>query len=408
MSESDIALLRSPSTIRARCRAILDAGVRGELAQLDVRLDRMDAVVARVVRVTRAAYPDLRIPYHSRWGHFRAGKVDRVASFDREIAALDRDEQARVRFELAITSVLLDAGAGTKWRYHEASSARDYDRSEGLAVASFHMFRDGLFSGDRRSMRADAEGLDRVDAATLARGFHVSDANPMVGLDGRASLLARLGAAMRAAPRLFGADHPRLGGLYDHLRAQVDANGELPARLVLAALLEGLAPIWPGRIELGGVNLGDVWRHPHAGGEGLTKGLVPFHKLSQWLAYSLVEPLEHAGIRVTSLDELTGLAEYRNGGLFVDEGVLAPRRAEILTSPHAPGDEVIVEWRALTVALLDETATRVRAAIGKSAAELPLCNVLEGGTWAAGREIAREKREGGGPPIQVVSDGTVF
>jgi len=34
--------------------------------------------------------------------------------------------------------------------------------------------------------------------------------------------------------------------------------------------------------------------------------------------------------------------------------------------------------------------------------------VLEGGTWAAGRIIAREKRADGGPPFQISSDGTVF
>ena len=59
-----------------------------------------------------------------------------------------------------------------------------------------------------------------------------------------------------------------------------------------------------------------------------TSGLVPLHKLSQWLAYSLIEPLQTSGIGVTDIDGLTGLAEYRNGGLFVDTGVLAFRDAE--------------------------------------------------------------------------------
>jgi hypothetical protein len=34
--------------------------------------------------------------------------------------------------------------------------------------------------------------------------------------------------------------------------------------------------------------------------------------------------------------------------------------------------------------------------------------VLEGGTWAAGRKLAREKRPDASPPIAVASDGTVF
>jgi hypothetical protein len=39
---------------------------------------------------------------------------------------------------------------------------------------------------------------------------------------------------------------------------------------------------------------------------------------------------------------------------------------------------------------------------------LPLAKVLEGGTWAAGRIIARRLRADGSPPLNVVSDGTVF
>jgi hypothetical protein len=68
----------------------------------------------------------------------------------------------------------------------------------------------------------------------------------------------------------------------------------------------------------------------------------------------------------------------------------------------------VVEWRALTVALLDRTAVEVRRILGVDAAALPLAKVLEGGTWAAGREIARERRPDGRPPLTVASDGTVF
>jgi hypothetical protein len=60
---------------------------------------------------------------------------------------------------------------------------------------------------------------------------------------------------------------------------------------------------------------------------------VPFHKLSQWLAYSLVEVFEEAGVPVHGLDELTGLPEYRNGGLFLDLGVLALRDPALAEAP---------------------------------------------------------------------------
>ena len=121
-----------------------------------------------------------------------------------------------------------------------------------------------------------------------------------------------------------------------------------------------------------------------------------------------MEPLEEAGLRVTGLESLTGLAEYRNGGLFVDLGVLALKQPADARRSHDVGSELVVEWRALTLALLDELAALIRARLGLDAERLPLIKILEGGTWAAGRRAARERRDAGGPPIVVNSDGTVF
>jgi hypothetical protein len=102
---------------------------------------------------------------------------------------------------------------------------------------------------------------------------------------------------------------------------------------------------------------------------------------------------------------MTGLAEYRNGGLFVDYGVLSLKSQTDGIPRFQVWDHAVVEWRGLTVALLDETGKRVRQALG---VDLPLVKILEAGTWKAGREIARSKREGCGPPIEIISDGTVF
>ena len=134
---------------------------------------------------------------------------------------------------------------------------------------------------------------------------------------------------------------------------------------------------------------------------------MPFHKLSQWLTYSLLEPFEWSGVKVHKLDELTALPEYRNGGLLIDSGLLRLRDESAAHQIWQPGDEIVVEWRAMTVALMDELARAVRQQLGMSEAHLPLARVLEGGTWAAGRELAQRLR-GGLPPLQVVSDGTVF
>jgi hypothetical protein len=307
-----------------------------------------------------------------------------------------------------MVSVLLDAGAGSAWRYRDPATGTEIGRSEGLALASLRMFEAGMFSADPADpLRADAERLAGLDAASLAAGFQADAANPLPGLDGRAALLVRFGRAVAGNPGVFARrEAPRPGGLFDFL---VAAWGErLPAPRILEALLVHLAEIWPGRLTLGGIGLGDTWRHPAVKRADATDGLIPFHKLSQWLAYSLIEPLQEAGIDVTDIDGLTGLAEYRNGGLFVDAGVIALRDPAAAARPNPVDAPLVVEWRALTVALLDRIAPLVRERLGVSEKEFPLARVLEGGTWAAGRRLARERRPDGGPPIRVASDGTVF
>ena len=345
-----IAYLLSADAVRERAHALLAEAEGGRLKHFELRPERLGEAADLVAEVTREAYPDLDVPYHSRWRHFVVAGEDRWAVLASNLDA-DPDEVARIRFDLAVTSVLLDAGAGERWRYRDAGG-NELARSEGLAIASFDLFRAGGFSDNpTQPLRADAAALARIGEAELAQGFRVTADNPLVGLEGRASLLRRLGEALTAAPDLFG--HPgRVGSLYDALKAQA-ADGTLPASAILKAVLRGLGPIWPGRIELDGVNLGDVWRHSAV-------GLVPFHKLSQWLSYSLVEPLEDAGIRVTGLDRLTGLPEYRNGGLLVDTGVLAPRDPHILTDALEVGDEAVVEWRAADRGLLHPLAGQIR------------------------------------------------
>jgi hypothetical protein len=180
-------------------------------------------------------------------------------------------------------------------------------------------------------------------------------------------------------------------------------DGRIEAAEILATLLRVLGPMWPGRIVLEGLPLGDCWRHPAAVG-----GLVPFHKLTQWLTYSLLEPLADAGLTVTGLERLTGLPEYRNGGLLLDLGLLEARDPTFHTRVLTVEEPAVVEWRALTVIGLDRLAPQVRAALGLDAAAFPLARMLEGGTWAAGRRIAAARRAGGAPPVNVASDGTVF
>jgi hypothetical protein len=469
-SAHPLAPLHDPGTIRMRCRAILHSVEQGVSPSFTLNLDALDAVADRVAALTQRRFPDGVIPYHSRWRHFEAGGVARKAELDAALAGRSRAEVARAQFDLTVVSVLLDAGAGPNWRYVEskpvasaampraaaddllamldrsaagnagaapaaatevpphaaADDAADappvpsYTRSEGLGVASFRAFMAGAFSSrPGEPTRADAAALRHVDAAALRALFQSSPVNPIVGLEGRAALLARLGQVLQTEGQRS-AHEARPGLIYD----RITANGvrtEVSASELLGEVLRTLSPIWPSGRKVQGLPAGDVWPHRWAGaavglprGDGTqaldrtTDGWVPFHKLSQWMSYSLLEPLQWAGVQVTGLDALTGLPEYRNGGLLLDGGVILPRSASALSRTWKPSDEFIIEWRALTVALLDELAERVRARLGKSAAELPLACILEGGTWAAGRELARERRPDGSPPLKIDSDGTLF
>jgi hypothetical protein len=400
-----VAYLWTPEAIRERAGTVLAHGLRDALRHFAVDLSRLDATAALVADVTRERYPGLTVPLHSRWRHFEAGGHDRAAELERAARHRSADEGARMKIDLAVISVLLDAGAGPDWQYREAETGLAFARSEGLAVASLRLFAAGFFSSDRAvPWQADAQGLQAISAERLAAALQVCEGNPLPGLAGRARLLRELGHALAQQPALFGSAPPRPGRLLDAARARGDA-GRIDAGDLLGDVLVGLGPIWPGRLLRDGVSLGDVWPHPAAGGVGVAAGLVPFHKLSLWLTYSLIEPLRDAGLTLSGVERLTGLAEYRNGGLFLDTGVLVPRHRAVVAEPHRPGDEVVVEWRALTLALLDRLAPLVRERLG--APDLPLASILEGGTWAAGRRLADERRHGAAP-IRVESDGTVM
>lgn len=403
---NDVAAARwllTAAAVRTRAGQLLARAERGDSAHFVVHPERMDATVQVVIDTMRENYPTLDIPFHSRWRHFESGDIDRWASLEH---TPDDAERARRRFDLVIVSVLLDAGAGPTWRYR-GQDGNTYTRSEGLGVASFEMFRSGTFSADpAQPWRCDAAALASLETQTLARGMQVTDDNPLAGLDGRAALLRSLGARLSADAAHFGTPG-RVGHLFDHLAAQ-STFGALPAPLVLETLLAALGPIWPGRHTLAGSALGDTWRHSAFTPDDIGMGLVPLHKLSQWLTYSLIEPLQDAGLQVTDLDGLTGLAEYRNGGLMLDGGLLAARDPGLAGQALEVSSEPVIEWRSLTVALLDRIADAIRVRLGMSAAQLPLARVLEGGTWAAGRRLACARQADGGPPLRIVSDGTVF
>ncbi len=378
----------SPEFVRSSSLKVLEMTTKGQ-GLWNYHPEKLDEVVDYVHAVILEKYPRLNIPFHSRWGHFRVGGVDRQTWLKDKMSHLSPIEQAKVEFDLVIPSVLLDAGAGSEWSYYEKETNKHYNRSEGLGVASFHLFYSG-------KCKSNATELSQVTNSLINDAFQVTETNPLIGVEGRTTLLKNLGFALKNKT-YFKDERP--GNLVDYL---IDQFGQtIPASAVLKSVLLSLGPIWPGRLNYENINLGDVWKHSKL-------GMIGFHKLSQWMTYSLLESLMNAGLNITGVNELTGLAEYRNGGLMIDSGLIEAKNLEHLKASWKPEDDFLIEWRSLTVALLDLIGERIQKKLEKSPEEFPLAKVLEGGTWWAGRKIAAEKRIGGTPPLNIVSDGTVF
>ena len=141
---------------------------------------------------------------------------------------------------------------------------------------------------------------------------------------------------------------------------------------------------------------------PSRPGDPLGK-ILPFHKLTQWLCYSLMVPMTKLlHFHFAGVELLTGLPEYRNGGLLVDTGLLTLKpddaqrglqqyqynamkegQPNVEVVPlFAADDDVVVEWRALTVGFLDELLTEVNGLLGLMGKDkLSLAQMLEAGTW---------------------------
>lgn len=172
--------------------------------------------------------------------------------------------------------------------------------------------------------------------------------------------------------------------------------------------MDGLYTIWPStRTNIGGKSLGDAWPCTTVPADDRLHQILPFHKLTQWLCYSIMVPMTKlANVHFAGTELMTGLPEYRNGGLLVDTGLLTLKDADQrrgLETYHAqiadkssantevvptfePSDDVVVEWRAVTLGFLDELLGAVNKGLKLEGSEkLSLVQMLEAGTWKVSR-----------------------
>jgi hypothetical protein len=231
LKNDDVDYLLSTRAIREKAAQVFELTKAGQ-GSFTFHPDKMAPTIDFVMQIIRKNYPDMKVPFHSRWRHFTAGGIDRAEQLDSVISSADAMERARIKLDLVITSVLLDAGAGPQWSYREKESGKTFSRSEGLGVASFHMFTSGAMSSDG-SPRADAKGLRAIRVTDLTKHFQVSNGNPLVGLEGRVQLLNNLAKAV-GNTKIFNGERP--GHILDYLKNQ---NGkEIPATAILRGVLD--------------------------------------------------------------------------------------------------------------------------------------------------------------------------
>ncbi|KAH8908338.1 DUF1688-domain-containing protein [Coniochaeta sp. PMI_546] len=456
-----VGYLRSLNAVRERCSIVTDKALRNDLHHFDVDMRKFDDVVTFVANIIKRDYdaPFTSIPPHGRHQHFAVGGRDRVAhllsTFPEDV---DNTEKCRRLIDLFLVSVLLDAGAGTQWSFKSTENGKVYRRSEGIAVASLEMFKTGLFSSNKNNKyQVDKTALRQLTVGQLAQGLQSRPGNEMAGLEGRTSLLVRLADALDERKEFFG-EEGRPGNMLDYLLShpltQASSTVIVPIPVLWDVLLNGLMRIWPAsRTAINGISLGDAWPcssmpqptqlpssptfspFPNSSGQPTVapwESILPFHKLTQWLTYSLMQPMQSImKIQFAGAELLTGLPEYRNGGLFIDLGVLTLKKEDevrglqnyskycertgssgVEVAPmFEPGDDVIVEWRGVTVGFLDKLCVEINRVLAPELAgnELSLPQVLEAGSWKGGREMAEMSRPNTKePPILIDSDGTVF
>ncbi|KAI9309581.1 hypothetical protein BJ944DRAFT_258320 [Cunninghamella echinulata] len=433
--------LTSINSVRDRCYKVQEAASRNQLKHFDVDNSKINDVVQIVVSLIKRDYDHpSQIPLHGRWRHFDVGGRPRIQTLINSWASLGQTpmEQTRRLLDLFTIACLLDIEAGHNWSFREKTTNRMHKRCEGVAVAILELFLSGYFSSDPSDPhRVDSEALSKITLESLTEGLQVTQTNILVGLDDRLGLLHNLGQVLKNRSEYFGVAVPRPGNLMDYLLEHKTTiktqKGPLIHLETLWPIVLEMGELWSAEKSKGGTpGLGDVWPcEAIKYSNDSTEHFVSFHKLSQWLVYSLIEPMiKLLGATIEGTDLLTPLPDYRNGGLLIDTGFITLKTADLERGlenyrqnsllPGQPkveiapmfemSDPVVIEWRALTVAYLDLIAERVREAFKLSRKQLSLSQLIEGGTWNSGRELAEISRPNTQePPIVIkVEDRVIY
>ncbi|KAI8988195.1 hypothetical protein BDF20DRAFT_310633 [Mycotypha africana] len=436
--------LLSLRAVRERCFKVQEAAVRNKLQHFDIDTSKLQDIVQFVISIIKRDFDDpSKIPTHGRWRHFDADGYPRVQTLINSWASLgiDKTEQTRRVLDLMVVAVILDLNPSHNYSYQEASSGRLYKKKEGIAIAILEMYMKGLFSANPdQPHRVDSNAIMALQITDLLAGFK-GTSETLNDLEERFKLLKHLGHKLQHCSDYFRNNEDqafRPGNMLDYILNHPTTITTKKGPLIL------LETIWPIILEIGELwsvpqtdpesnsdgatlTLGDVWSCPII---SCADQMVPFHKFSQWMLYSLIEPMEKMlGAMIEGTEQLTPLPDYANGGLLIDTGFITLKASDFdrgiknhkensllqgqpkmeITPMFDISDPVITEWRALTIAYLDLVAERVRSVMNLNRRSLTLSQLMEGGTTSAGKELAEISRPNTQePPIIIKCDGVLI
>ncbi|WP_417671043.1 DUF1688 family protein [Roseibium sp.] len=398
-----ISLLNGDAVMRSAER-FLSLACDGRLQSLTVNLDRLEDVLEVITREISIAYPDNQIPPHSCWRAFEIGGIDRWGMLAGARGFASAEEMLLAAADLAGLCALANVRLKPEWRFVETMTGEVFEGATGRALAVLSMFAAGVFSAQPEDpMRADAHALIRLQADEIAAGFQLDPADDAEDIERLAHLLKRLGEATGLRPDLFERDEQVRPGCMTLFLMQQSGGAEVSVAELLDTVLEGLAVVWEGGLVVDDVILGDTWRLSDARRERQEEVDVPFHLPAIEIASSLVEPFAWAGVAVTDLDRLPGLANLEHVVLFLEAGAICLRDVEGIDPAEAA-----IELRAVALGLLQECSKRLWQQLNVSPDALPLLCLQEGGTLRAGRKIVMENPALAQKASKILGGGGVF
>ena len=274
-----------------------------------------------------------------------------------------------------------------------------HSRSEGIAIAIYDMFVSGFFSSSiKNKYQVNSSILTYLRFRIFSEKFQNTINNSIIGIKNRHSLLINLGKTLKKNKL------SRPSDFFD----KYNINDTISVKELWNFIVNDFKDIWNIYNKDDKETIGDIWTHPYLKIPCIEKSeLMPFHKISQWIIYSLIDVIKNYGnYKITDTMILSALPEYRNAGLLLEYQVITPKNRLAFSKIYTIKDTFVVELRGLTIAILEYLLNDINSE--RSIEEkYSMSEFLENGSWSLGREIAYKKNNGD-LPINLILEGNYF